>query len=471
MPFVLAEAQWRAMRRRIGRVAAANPIIALGVLVMVLASPLAMVFAGRTSGRALGDSLSHLDVAQSLTVTMAFVTVLTGCILAVLAPGEKALGEQLAAAPLSRGQRFWGMTAIPVLCVIGMLAAFATLFALPFAAAGPGGVPAGFAMLAMSGGGLTIGAVLVQATVGFRRGALWGLMALAGVGLGWPLCGLLADGPIGLGVFGWLPEVLAGQQSVTAVTVLGLCLAAAFATMWVALCLHIPPETPVQRLRTRRPLLPTHFIGAVVALGLVRVIRRRELRHQALLVVAATIGGALLLHSVVPASLGFIFVFCATTAIVGAAISPLAVAGLDARGQWMWNTVPISRRQRAVASHASALLAGWTILVMACAPLAALADISTRVAIDVGVLSAMVFSAALVAGTVLPWKEAAGGEQMASYAIFMIIAGFCWTALGWIGRQAVDQGLPEPLVAATLPTLAVCAGIALSAHLVTKEPT
>lgn len=470
MPYTLAKAQWQALRRRIGRTAAGNPVIAVGVFVSVLASPLLAVLAGRASGRALGASVSSLDVAQSLAVTVAFATVLAGCILAVLAPGEDALGEQLAAAPLSRRERFWGMTAIPALCAIGALLPLATLFALPFAAAGPGGVSAGIATLALSGSGFTMGAVLVQATVATHRGAVSGLTALAGVGLVWTLCGLLSTGPVVLGVFGALPAVLAGQQPAIAATLVGLGLTAAFGAAWVALCLRTPLEATLRRERTRRPLLPTHYVGAVVALGLLRVARRRELRQQAVLVVAATTGGALLLHSIVPASLGFIFVFCASTAIIGAAISPLAVAGLDARGRWLWDTAPTGRRQRAVYSHAAALFAGWAVLLVACAPVAALAGIGSGALTDLAVLSAVVFSGALVAGALLPWREAAGGEQMVSYAIFMIIAGAGWMALGWVGRQAIGQGLPEPAVVALLPTLAICAGVAYSAHLVARRP-
>lgn len=471
MPYALAEAQWRAMRRRIGRAAAGSPVVAVGVFLLLLTSPLATILAGRSSGRALGASLSQLDVAESLTVTAAFVSVLVGCILAVIAPGERALGEQLAAAPLSRMQRFLGMTAIPVAFVLAVLVVFAAMFALPFAAAGPGGAGAGIAVLALSGAGLAAGAILVQGVIAARRGALPGLAALTAVGVGWPLCGLLAGGPAALGLFGWLPAVLAGGQSPVASVVLGLGLSAGFAAAWVMLCLHTPLEVPVRRERTRQLRLPASFTGAVLVLGLVRVARRRELRQQAMLVAASTIGGALLLRSVVPASLEFVFVFCATTAIIGAAVSPLAVVGLDARGQWFWGTVPISRRRRAVSSHASALFAGLAILVVACAPVAVLAGPAPQALIDVAVLASVVFAAALIAGALLPWKEGSGSEQMVSYAIFMVAAGICWMGLGWLGRQAVGQGLPEAAVGAALPAFAVCAGIALSAHLVSKEAT
>jgi hypothetical protein len=113
----------------------------------------------------------------------------------------------------------------------------------------------------------------------------------------------------------------------------------------------------------------------------------------------------------------------------------------------------------ALAAAALAVVVGALIPVLAAAALvsgAPLQNVGEVLLVAVGIVAAAGFAGALV-----PWRGAAMGDQVASFAALAVCAGTMSVAVGTAGPRLVAAGAPDAVAAVSL--LVACAGLSLGA--------
>jgi len=412
--WTLCRTELRCLARRLEGAFAASPLV-VGVGALALAAlPAVALWAGVRAA----PSLRGAAAAESFAVSVGLAAALAGAFVTLLAPSRRALGRQLEAAPLSRATVFAGLTALPLallLCAIGLPAA---LFIGP--AAG-GRAPLVFGELL---GALALGGAAAEAALALARRSLRGVPVAAAVGL----------------------IALAGRGAALLAVALWLVAAA------------MRPDEPPERGAVR--------IVARSAFGcaLLRYARRRELRRQAFAALALTGAGALVLRVTgVPRAAGVLL--AGSSALLGAAVVPLAAPGLDLRAQWFWRSSPSSPGRVAGRNAAAALACGASVAALGAGLAVAVDPVPPRTAAPLAVAGLLVLGAALLAGALVPWRSERQVEQLGAYAAFAAVLTGVWIALARLAPLVgAEHGPRAAMLAAAGFACCVAASVALSAR-------
>ncbi len=456
MAWLLCRAVVRCQRRRILALLGDNPAAWALALALVAAAPWLLSRMGEAVGDDLGPTLGDVATARAVVVAPLLAGLATGAALAVGSAGRVALGTQLAAGPVGERAAAVACVLAPI-AVVGTIASpFALAFALPLGSGTPGGALAGVGLLAAGLVAVSAGALIAESALHLRAGAWLSALPVAALAVVWAGVGKALGSPL-LGPLGPAGSALAGQRHPIAAIALGL-LAAGIATWaWVELLVRRPPRAAAPgrsgRLRPHRRL-PVALAVAAVAL----LCRRADIRLGILAAVFFGLGGVVLgrragVPPPAPLQLG------ASSALLGAALGPLAVGGILLRGRWLWAASPRGRvgAVAALCTTSVAALLGAPGLVGMAAALASGATL--RAVLELGFVAGLVAAAAVAAGAVVPWRGVAIGDQVASIGAFGIgLAGLSSLA-GIAGPRLVEEGIPA-LLSAVLVLVAATGGAA-----------
>lgn len=434
--------------RRLLGLAAANPLAALAITAVVLASPLACLRLGTALGAELLGSLGAHGVADGILAGPALAAAVAGMALAVSFPGRSALGTQIAAAPFSGRDAVVAACVVPglggLLLVLPPLVALSTALAVALDRDVGAGIAVAIAILAAVPGGAILAEGMLAAWRGSWRQAGYVVAGTAA----WASLGT-ALGNAALGPLAPVANALRENRSPW------LACAAACTTLlglgcgWVPLAARRPGRGRRTRSSSTRLVRPH---GALLMAIAALLVRRADVRLASTGGVAFGVGGVLL-AMVAEAPAPAAFMLGTTTALLGSVVASLAVSGIVRSGSWLWLAAPRSRAAIGRASWAVALLltSGPVIVVGAAALVVSPA---TRSAVGtVVVLALLAVDVAVVAGTLLPWRGGAG-DQLSTLAAFGATAIATSLAVGLVAPRLASLGIPDPAIAFAL----CCAG-------------
>jgi hypothetical protein len=412
--------------RRFCAAAIASPLVVCVGGAVAASLPALALWAGvRAASRLEGAFALDPGLASTSALCTCLGAALVGALLAAIAPGAEALGSQLVAAPVPPRAVVIGLVVLPFGIATVALSVPAILFLAPLTGEA---VPSALASAAAC---VVLGASAAEAVIALSRRALRGLAVAVAV------AALAALDPSH-----GLAEAVRGHATVAP----GLLVVAAVA-VWIAAAATRPRAlvgNARQRVIARGP-----FTAA-----LVRLARADELRRQAIVAVLAAGVGAVLLRALgVPGAV--VVLPAAATGILGAAVLPLAVAGLDRRAAWLLRSAPRTRRSLALGSAAAGLAAGTVVAVGACAAAASATQATPARMLALAPLACMLFGAALLAGAIVPWRESRAFEQVGSFAAFAVLAAAMSFALARIAPVVhADSGAGAVVLASF--ALATC---------------
>jgi hypothetical protein len=411
--WTLCRAELLCVARRLASAFASSPFVVGAGVLFVAALPALALWSGVRAAAELRVAAAD----PSFTPAIGLVAALAGAIVTLLAPGRRALGRQLEAAPLSPLTVFLGSTALPLGLLAGGMALPVALFVAPVAGAG---TPLVILQLA---GAAALGGAGTEAVLALARRSLRGAPVIA-------CAGVLA---------------VVGRDAVPLALVLWLVAAAS------------RPDEPPEHGGVQ--LVARSAFGCSVA----RYARRRELRRQALATLALTAASAIALRVVgTPRASGLLL--AGSSALLGAAVVPLAAPGLDLRARWLFCSAPASRVAVAARNASAALVAGASVSTVGLGLALAVEPDSPRVLAPLGAGALLVLGSASLAGALVPWRSERLIEQLGAYAAFAVLLVAGWAALARFAAVAgAERGVAAfGLVAAAFAccvvgSVAICA--------------
>lgn len=417
--------------RRAARAGASNPTATAAVLLTVAALPALSLWSGVRAAEPLRAAIQgHPGAADDAAIVLAIAAAMAGVLLATAAPRRELLGGQLLPAPVSRAKATTALTLLPIAATLGAAAVPAALFLAPIA--GPA-APAGLAALGWSA---AAAALVSEAVVACARRALRGL-AFAGLAAAL----VLAD-PVG--------ELAGALSRETSWAVFPTAVAALAG--W-GICTGCRPAKRGSRGAV-------HFCArGVVTAAFARYGRNGRVRtHAVASVLFAGVGAGTLRAA------GFDASACATlagfTAIVGAAMVPLAAPGLDNRAAWLWRSAPVSATSLFLRASFAALAAATLVAALGVAVAWAIAPTGPQIVGSAAAAAAVVFGCALLTGTL-----ARSGEQLFALAVFAAVTAIWSFGLGHLASAiGAERGLAAALVAAASLAATVAAAAVLDAR-------
>jgi hypothetical protein len=446
--------------RRVSPFLRQNPLVALVAAALAAAVPVVAVVFGRRLAAGFAEAVAADETfAHVLALDLAFSGALIGATIASLAPGRAFLGAQLEAAPVSRLASFVALTAVPVLALGAAGCALGALFLVPLTADTPGGGAVGLVLLA--GGALAAagGAAAAEAVRGAVRGSGAAVLALGGLGVLWAAGAGVAGGGALLGPFALLVDVSRGERAVPEpLLALGAFVAGALA-LWLLAAATRPAGREGLRVRGALLPLPRHPFGAALVGGLKRYSRRPELRRHAAAVLAVAGLGGLVLVGLLSVDAAVAVVAAGGVGALGAAVLPLSCGGVDREAEWLWRSSPQPRAATALASAVAALALAAVVTAGALAPATVAEHAALSTYLSLGVAVAIVFSAALLAGALVPWRSDRVADQVVSYAALAAATLALWLALSAAARRVVAAGIPSVAVGAAVVALALACGL------------
>jgi hypothetical protein len=432
-------------RRRLGRRS-----LAVAVVLPALA-----FLAGRRAGPPLAAAVgSNREAALATALGLGLTAALAGAVTALVAPRRRFLGPQLAAAPVSQAALFAVVTFVPLLLAGGAASVIEVAFLVPaFGADAPFALAAGWA-------GFALGAALADAVAGLRSSPVGGT-ALVGTAAGlWGLAAAGAGTGALFGPFGYLGLALRDEAAVVGTP--GPALAAIVVLslgLWGVAGAARPDEE-----RPRGPVLVLLPVGprplaAGFAAALKRYGRRSDLRRAtwAAAVVAGGAGLALAVYAGAAA-----VQLAGPLAVLGASVVPLAGAGIDREADWLWRAVPVRRWSTAATSGIAAVALGSAVVAVGVGPAAAWTRAPGSALLTVLAVTVFVLAAALIAGSLVPWRSDRQAEELATCVAFVGVAGGLWLALGRAAEALGGGTLATAVVLTAEGVLALAAAGALA---------
>jgi hypothetical protein len=361
----------------------------------------------------MAPTLREADPAL-LALAAGLTAALAGGVVTLLSPGTRALGTQLEAAPIPRVPALLGLRLFAPAAALVLLALPVALFAAPVAGTA---TPVVLVRLA---GAVALGGAAVEAALALARRSLGGVPVVAVLALL-----LLARGSV---------------------------FAAPFAiALWV-MSLATRPDERAPRAMVR---VVARRRSSATAM---RYARRRDLRRQAAAcVVLAVVGAASLRTAGVPNEVAVSF--AGATALLGAAVVPLAAPGLDRRADWLWRSTPTRRWMLALVHGSVALGLGILVAAVGVAGALAAAPADPAVLLPLAAGAAVVLGAALLGGSLVPWRADRLAEQLGAYAAFGVVVSTLFLVLAWSAPVVgAERGALAGILA--LATLGLCVGAA-----------
>jgi hypothetical protein len=402
--FAICSAQVRVAARRAAGAFATAPLVVSGAAVAAALLPAGAWWAGLHAAPALRDgdpTVIALGAGLAAALAGGFVT--------LLAPGARVLGSQLDAAPIPQVRAFVGLRLFAPLAALVLLALPVVVFVV---AAARGATPLVLVRLL---GAAALGAAGTEAALALARRSFVGLPTAAAVAL-----------------------LLLARDSV-------LLAPGAVAVWTAALALR-----PAERVARAQVNLLARSRAATAAM---RYARRRDLRRQAAVGMGLAVTGAVALRALdVPHDVAVLF--GGVTAVLGAAVFPLAAPGLDRRANWLWRSVPVRPATLALVHGAVALALAFVLAAAGVTLTFAAAPTRPAVVLPLGAATSVLLGSALLGGSLVPWRAERLGDQLGSYAAFGVVAAAVAFVLA---RIAPVIGAEHGLRAGGLAAAALCA--------------
>jgi hypothetical protein len=414
------------------------------------------------SGRQLAPFVALASTNTALAEVLAATVVAPGLALGLaggaLLTGDRALGSQLAPAPVMPLARFVSLTLVPAATVVAPL----MLPALLGAAAASTGAPAGrwlsLAIVAAFLGAAGVGAAFAAAATAAASSRIRSALLSAAAAATWIVAGAAAGEPL-LGPGAWLAHAAAGdaRDVVSAGFVCSLVVLASVLTWGLssAASAYAGSARRDVRVTVRLPETARVAIGVAVIL---RLARHPQIRRHVAIAAVLALGGTAVLRVVGAGEAAASYFPFAVALVASAAIPPAAVA-LRRDADWLLRVSPAPACMLARAgATASALAATATIAVilLAAAPAAVLDPGAWPLA---ETSAAMVIAAAVAGGALVPWRPDRVVEQTASYVLVgALMAGGSY-ALSRGAAEAAAIGIPEAAFAALAANAAVVGAI------------
>ena len=433
MVSTLCSALFLCARRRVADAFASAPLPAALALLLVPCLTGVSLWSGVHAAETLRSTFAaDAELARSAAVAVALSAALAGVVVSSVAPGRRALGTQLAAAPVPRAASAIALTVAPVAVLLAATAVPVTLFLAPLAGVA---TPAALAALAAA---VFAGAIAFEAAVAFSRRAVRGF-AFAAVGVL-----VAAADPLTP-----TARALQGEASLRPYPLAGAALAA-----WAISVAHRPPS------RASRGLVRFSAHGIVLS-ALARYARRPQLRAYAIAAVAFGAGGVAALRMAgLPVAAAALV--ASLTVILGAAVFALAAPGLDGCADWVWRLAPVRTWWLFLRFAFAAVAAAAAVGAVGVAAAWAVAPAEPRLVASVAAAAAVVFGSALLSGSVVAWREGGGGDQLACLGAFAAVAtGWSFAA----GRVAIVLGLEAGAGAAAVAVGALVAAVGFAVAL------
>ena len=454
MRSTLCDAVARCQLRRLRGVAAAAPLPAAIVALVLLTAPVILFRLGGAVGGEVADGIGTAGVSDAVVLGPLLAAAVAGSALAVAAPERSALGSQVAAGPPGAVVAVIALMLTPA--VAGSIVVVPALVALciGLACSLPGGAVAGVALAAATLAAVPAGAVVAEGGIAatrkqHRRALGIGVSVLVWIAVG------LSLGAAPLGPLGLVASALRGAGSpwlaLAASGVVGVGLVAA----WVALAASRaePRSRRPAAGRSGRRRLPASIAASVL------LARRSDVRLATLGAVAFGLAGvALAAAGDAPSPAPFLL--GATTALLGSVLCPLVVGGVLDQGRWLWRSAPV--RSGAIARSFTLASTGAAALPVAVVGSAA-AVVSGADARIVGIVATLVLNGscvALLAGALLPWRGAGAGDQLTTIAAFAALAIATSFVVALVGQRLVSLGVPDPAVVAAICLVFLAAALA-----------
>lgn len=461
MAWQLSRAVLRCQCRRALAAWRSAPLPGALLLAVAAASPYLLWRAGHALGIVLEPVLREPEAAGLLGVAPAVGGATAGAALCVTATGRRSLGLQIAALPVGARSALVATCVAPAVAVLvlGLPAALALVLAL--GASSPGGAVAGTGFLAGALAGAAGGAVVTEsilhAWAGARRRGAVALLALCAA---WSGAGALL-GSAALGPLAPLGASLAGSTDAVAAPAVAVVAAVCGGVAWLELAARRPERVPPAPAATgRRVAGPLATALPLAALAL--LLRRRDVRLASFAATGFGLGGVVLASRAEVAAPGPLHLGASST-LLGAALTPLAVGGCLVAGRWAWACAPRLR----VLPCAALVLAASVALFGALAPVLVVAAVVSGAPAyalaEVWLVALGTAAAAVLAGALVPWRGITMGDQVACLAAFAACAGLYSAVAGVTGPRLVAWGLSDGAAAGCV--IAVGAAVSLGAAL------
>lgn len=444
----LSEAVIRTQLRRLGTAAARSRLVAVAAAGLWLIAPVAVWRLGRSVGELLSGDTVTLALTRGLVLGLAVASAAAGAALAAAIPGRRALGSQIAAAPVPRAVAV-AVLALPVVVGATFLVG-PTLGALAAALAlsSPGGLGAAVSLALAVAAAAASGAVAAEAAFrAFRRSrSLW--HAVAGAAVAAMAAAIAIESPA---------RALAQGGLVLLCSAIACALAAAGAgSAWVGLAATRPEPGATA---ARRPLVAAERrpVAAASCAAFALLSRAPDLR--AALVAAASfglvgLGVGLGAGAPAPAAL----LLGGGACVVAAALVPLSARGRLDPGAWVWH----AGARGVVAGGWAAASLGLVFLALLPVGVVALAHPreTAAAAAQVVALAVAGWAAALAAGAVVPRRAHGAGDDAVSLGAFAMATVAVGSVATLAGPMLGRAGIPDTI--AVLLVLAATSGGAVT---------
>ncbi len=445
MILLLSDAVLRTQTRRLGAAVSRSRMVAVTAAALFLIAPVAAWRVGRSVSGLLEGDTATLAVTRGLVLGLAVASAAAGAALGTAIPGRRALGFQIAAAPVPRAVAVAAL-ALPAIGGATLLVG-PTLVALAAALAwsSPGGAFAAVALALSFAAAAGSGAVAAEAVLHLVRQGGRSARAAGGVVVAGAAAATAIEGPAQALAQGG--PVLLSSAVACAVAAIGSGVA------WVGLA-AIRPEPRVAA--RRRPLVVPdgHPVAAVSGAALALLSRAPDLR--AALVAAASFGLVGLgvgLAAGAPASAALLL--GGGACVVAAALVPLSARGRLDPGAWVWR-----------AGARGIVAGGWAasslgLVVLPLLPVGLIALVRPReaaaAAAPVVALAVAAWAAALAAGAVVPRRAHGAGDDALSLGAFTAATVGVGSVATLAGPMLGRAGVPDA-IAALLVLVAASAG-------------
>lgn len=271
---VLADAVIRCERRKLARVASANPAVAGAAIALVLTSPgLAYVLGGLAAPR-LSIALSGTEIATQFVVGIALVTAALAAAFALRMPAIGSDLPQIVAGSVSHVRVVLGARVLPLAPAAAVGFTVSIVVMTRIASGAPGGGWAGV-VWAMASAAIAALALCCAGAARTGRASTVALTALVTAGA-WAALGLVAGSGAAAGPAGVAGRSLAGDASAVSIAGLAvLLLAAGGSALWL---LANAPQRSARVAATRSRRLPTGASRAIAAASLLEALRSNPVR-------------------------------------------------------------------------------------------------------------------------------------------------------------------------------------------------
>jgi hypothetical protein len=428
---LLFESEVRRARRYLRRVAEANPVFAIALLLGVLVS----LWLSWDAGRQIGSWVASVPGAVSIEgVSIMLSTGILAALVTSGAPGPEQFDEQLQAAPLARWEFNAGLIAVPCTIVWLLSSLYGAAFGYGLIAGAGLSSPAAGASQIMFGG---IGAASIVATLSSavrqRRltPAIVASLSMCLIAIALPILAARLDGstyPL-TWLAAFLPDPGRGYSSPVLVAGLSLGVPALAYAAW--LLIESQPRRARETGAHVSVPIPVNLPAALTVSYVLASFRVRPVRDGFIAALAIAASSSLLYRFLFPSQASMFAPLISVIGVMLAAAVACSATGDILVSEWIWATSTRSRMLLGVAWWVSTAIGSALLVAVVVAPgVLLLGGEGIRVAVLMGLLAASLVGPV---SKLFPWRnDSLSSQVVASFVLLWLLLGsmqvVSWTA-------------------------------------------